>query len=145
MTALAHFDPDDKLASLGIEVDATGAILFCDLERAKSCYVHHSSQPTALAAFSVVSPVLSRGRFPNYTFIELLRKRPSVAEVEILAFQAVCGAALELPEGAGGMKFFTQRVNVLDELGLKNFSCSHTDSTVPRGRSPLHPADRFRP
>jgi len=140
MAALAQFDVDEKLASIGIEIDASGVVLFSDLDRATSCYVHHSSKPTALAAFSMISPVFARGRFPNYTLIELLRKRPSMDEVEILAFQAVCGAALELPEGAGGIKFFTHLVKVIDEHALWDFF-----ALIPNRRRPMEDHHCVRP
>ena len=140
MVALSLYDVDGKLDSLGIEVNATGVVLFNDLDRATNCYVHHSSQPTAAAAYSVVSPVFARGRFPNYALINFLRKRPSMDEVEILAFEAVCHAPLELPESNGGQKFFKQLLKVLDDHDLWGLFVR-----IPPGRRPVEDHHCIRP
>jgi hypothetical protein len=140
MLGIANFDVDEKLASLGIEIDAAGIVLFLDLDRATNGYVHHSSQPTAAAAYSMVSPVFARGRFPNYTLIDFLRKRPSMDEVEILAFQAVCQAPLELPEWNGGTKFFKQLLKILEKHELWDFF-----ARVPPGRRPVEDHHCIRP
>jgi hypothetical protein len=121
MFAVSDYDVDAKLASLGIEIDSRGVVLFSDLDTATNCYIHHSSKPTAAAAYSIVSPVFAKGRFPNYTLINFLLKRPALDGVEILAFQAVCGAPLELPEWNGGVKFFNQLLKVLDTYDLWGF------------------------
>jgi hypothetical protein len=140
MLGLSQSDVDAKLASLGIEIDASGVVLFSDLDRATTCYVHHSSQPTAAAAYAIVSPIFARGRFPNYTLIDFLRKRPSMDELEILAFQAVCRAPLELPETNGGQKFFKQLLKVLDDHDLWDFF-----ARTPPGRRPVEDHHCIRP
>ena len=140
MVALSHYDVDEKLESLGIEIDAGGVVLFSDLERATNCYIHHTSQPAAAAAYSIVSPVFARGRFPNYTLINLLRKRPSMDAVEILALEAVCNAPLELPQWNGGLKFFNQLLKVLEQHDLWDFFVR-----TPLGRRPVEDHHCIRP
>lgn len=140
MLGLSQFDVDAKLASLGIEIDASGVVLFSDVDEATTCYVHHSSKPTAAAAYAIASPVFARGRFPNYTLIDFLRKRPSMDALEILAFQAVCRAPLELPESNGGQKFFKQLLMVLDEHDLWDFFVR-----TPPGRRPVEDHHCIRP
>ena len=121
MFAAADYNVGEKLASLGVEIDARGVVLFRDLGQAANCYIHHSSQPVAAAAYAMVSPIFAKGRFPNYTLINFLRKRPAMDGVEILAFEAVCGAPLELPEALGGVKFFNQILMVLEKYSLSDF------------------------
>lgn len=83
----------ELLDDLGLAIGAR-QVEIVDFNLAESAYVHHSRVPVALAGYAMVSPVFARGRFPKYSFIEMIRKRPSMDSYEARALAAVCGAEM---------------------------------------------------
>ncbi|NHQ86845.1 hypothetical protein HA050_12020 [Iodobacter sp. HSC-16F04] len=85
------------LDQFGLVIGLGGQTEIVDFYLAGECYVHHSSMPTALAGFTMVSPEFALGRFPKVSFIDFIQKRPAMDEREILAFAAVCGIDVSPP------------------------------------------------
>ena len=48
-----------------------------DFKQAEHCYIHHTLTPVAVVGYTLVSPTFARGRFPKWSFIDLIQKRPS--------------------------------------------------------------------
>ena len=92
--------PDPTVARL---LDALGLALsanhveLVDFHLAETAYIHHTQVPVAAVGYALVSPVFAKGRFPQLSFIDLIRKRPSMDEIEACALAAVCGVAVEPP------------------------------------------------
>lgn len=84
------------LDGLGLAIGSR-QVEITDFKQAEAGYVHHSTVPVALVGYAVVSPTFARGRFPKYSFIDLIQKRPSMDESEALALSAVCGADVTPP------------------------------------------------
>lgn len=83
------------LADIGIEIGAGGIVIMSDMHKAERAYIHHSTTPVAITAFSVVSPAFAKGRYPKTTLRAVVLKRPSMDWPEAIALAAVCGSALE--------------------------------------------------
>ncbi|TJY57196.1 hypothetical protein E4T66_17455 [Sinimarinibacterium sp. CAU 1509] len=71
-----------------------GHIEIIDFKEAESCYVHHSRRAVALTGYACVSPVMARGRFPRYTFIDMIQGMPAMDGGEAWALAAICGATI---------------------------------------------------
>lgn len=77
-----------------------------DIHQAENCYVHHSRVPVALTAYALISPAFAQGKFPKLTFLDLIRKRPSMDEAEANALAAVCGVHRDpMNQSAGSCHF----------------------------------------
>lgn len=109
------------LDSLGLAIGAH-QVEIIDFKQAESCYVHHSLVPVALVGYAAVSPVFARGRFPKYSFIDLIQKRPSMDALEALALAAVCGADVAPPIGWSNSRPFGEHLwSVIDRYDLGAF------------------------
>ncbi|MGY2172116.1 hypothetical protein [Pseudomonas gingeri] len=93
-TAQSKYTMDgiDLLKELGVEPVAHGVWAFTDIDTASNCYVHHSQQPTALAAYAIVNPTFAAGRFPGYLLRDLVDKMPCLDYAEYAALASVTGA-----------------------------------------------------
>lgn len=89
-------DTFELLDGFGLALGA-GGVEMTDFDLAGQCYVHHTQMPVALVGYALVSPAFARGRFPDVSFIDLIRKRPSMDEREAVALAAVCGVEVEPP------------------------------------------------
>ena len=78
------------LKELGVHEVSPGIWAFTDVHTASHCYVHHSHQPVALAAYAAINPTFAAGRFPGYTLIELVEKVPCLDGKEYAALAMVC-------------------------------------------------------
>lgn len=91
----------ELLDGLGLAVGANGVeMIDFDLAggvRGPSPYAHHTQIPVALVGYAMVMPAFAIGRFPDITLIQLVRKRPSMDEREVVAFAAVCGVKVSPP------------------------------------------------
>jgi|GEM_PF-1085125 len=84
------------LDSLGLALGAHQVELV-DLHEAETAYVHHSLVPVAVVGYALVSPAFAKGRFPKFSFIDLIHKRPGMDEIEACALAAVFGGGLTPP------------------------------------------------
>ena len=67
---------------------------FTDVQTASTAHIHHSQQPTALAAYSAVNDTFGARRFPGYTLKELVDKVPSMDYPEYAALAMACDTAM---------------------------------------------------
>ena len=86
----------ELIRKLGLELNY-GSVAMADLDRANRCYIHHTEAPVAVAGYAMVSVPMARGRFPGWTFIQLIQKRHAMDEREAVALAAVCGIDVEPP------------------------------------------------
>lgn len=93
-----HPSPDvaELLDNLGLAIGSRHVELV-DFNQAEQCYIHHTQAPVAIAGYALVSPAFARGRFPKWSFIDLIQKRPSMDETEACALAAICGAEVSPP------------------------------------------------
>lgn len=80
------------LSELGVYRTSTGTWAFTDMEKASSCYIHHSRTPVAVAAYAAVDPTFATGRIPNYTLVSLVDKTPCMDGTELTALALICDA-----------------------------------------------------
>lgn len=75
--------------------------------------------PVAVTGYALVSLPFARGRFPEYSFLNLVRARPSMDDTEAEAFAAVCGVKVAPPFWDRPGPFATHLWDVIDrhELG----------------------------
>lgn len=86
----------DLLDQLGLSLDH-GTVVMTDLNLANNGYIHHTRAPVAVAGYAMVSVPMARGRFPGWTFIQMIQKRPSMDEDEAVALAAICGVEVTPP------------------------------------------------
>jgi hypothetical protein len=65
------------LDEIGLAIGASQVELI-DFQLASSCYIHHTRVPVALIGYALVSPEFARGRFPKFSFLDLIKKRVCV-------------------------------------------------------------------
>ncbi len=115
--------PDDVLElldELGFALGSAG-VEIVEFDLAGECYVHHTQKPIALTAYAQVSLPFARGRFPDFSFLDLIRKRPSMDEREAAAFAAVCGVEVAPPFWGNVKPFAAHLWNVIDKYELGAF------------------------
>lgn len=110
----------ERLDRLGLAIEA-GRVVMTDFSEAGGAYIHHTEIPIAVAGLSMVSPVFARGRFPKFSFIDLIHKRPSMDEDEVVAFAEVCGIRVEPPFWGNGVPFGLHLWDVIDRYALHPF------------------------
>lgn len=103
----------DLLARLGLAIGAV-QVEIVDFHQAESGYVHHTLRPVALAGYALVSPAFARGRFPRYSFIDLIHGRPAMDQQEEAALAAVCGAEVAPPFWGNPEPFGQQLWTMID-------------------------------
>lgn len=118
---MTRISPDvaEMLDNLGLAMGAQQVELV-DFKQAEQCYVHHTKVPVAIAGYTLVSPAFARGRFPRFSFIDLMQKRPSMDENEACAVAAICGAEVTPPFWGNPQPFGEHLWDVIDryELGV---------------------------
>ena len=62
-----------------------GSVVFIDMKKAESGYIHHSEVPVAATAFTLISPAFARGRFPRLLLSDVVLKRLSMDTAEATA------------------------------------------------------------
>lgn len=92
-----------------------------DFKQAESCYIHHTSAPVALVGYASVSPTFARGRFPNFSFLDLIAKRPSMDEREACALAAICETDVTPPFWGNPAPFGRQLWAVIERYDLSMF------------------------
>lgn len=92
-----------------------------DFKQAESCYIHHTRMPVALAGYASVSPAFAQGRFPKFSFLDLIAKRPSMDEREACALAAICGAEATPPFWGNPAPFGEQLWAVIEHYNLGDF------------------------
>jgi hypothetical protein len=55
-------------------------------------YIHHSRVPVALVGYTLAVPEFARGKFPKYSFIDLIQQAPSLDTLEKGALAVLCNA-----------------------------------------------------
>jgi hypothetical protein len=98
-----------------------GRVVMTDFSEAGTTYVHHTQVPIAIAGYTLVSPVFARGRFPKFSFIDLIHKRPAMDEDDVVAFATVCGIQVQPPFWGNGVPFGKHLWDVIDRYGLEPF------------------------
>lgn len=86
----------ELLDELGLAIGAH-QVEITDFKQAETGYVHHTRIPVAVVGYALVSPAFARGRFVDFSFLDLIRKRPSMDESEACALAALCGADVMPP------------------------------------------------
>ncbi len=84
-------DARHLLSKWGVQ-HVTEVWAFTDVATARGAYIHHSSWPAALCAYSAVDPTFARSRFPDETLISLCHKVSSMDGAELTALAFACGA-----------------------------------------------------
>ena len=92
-----------------------------DFKQAEQCYIHHTQKPVAVAGYTLVSPTFARGRFPKWSFLNMIQKRPSMDETEACALAAICGADVTPPFWGNPRPFGEHLWNVIDHYELGAF------------------------
>lgn len=92
MTSNYAVNAEELLLKLGVQRLSKGLWAFTDVETASNACIHHSSTPTALAAYASVDPKFALGRFPSLTLVDLVDKVPCMDLTELTALAVVCGA-----------------------------------------------------
>jgi hypothetical protein len=92
-----------------------------DFDLAGHCHIHHTQLPIALVGYALVSPAFARGRFPEFSFIDLIRKRPSMDETEVIALAEVCRIAVQPPFWSNPGPFSDHLWDVIDRYALWPF------------------------
>jgi hypothetical protein len=135
------------LSDLGITVERAGIahgsppVVMVDLEHAARCYIHHTQAPVALVGYTLASPSFARERLPDFSFIQLVQKRPSMDNREAIALAAVCGVHVTPPFWGNPEPFGEHLWHVIAQHGLSAFFvrvdrsyCSGSHCTMrPRG------------
>lgn len=113
-------DVSELLDQLGLAIGSS-QVEIIDFKQAESCYVHHTQRPVALTGYALVSPILARGRFPKFSFIDMIQKRPAMDEREACAFAAVCGADAVPPFWGNPQPFGTHLWEIIERYRLEQF------------------------
>lgn len=108
------------LDSLGLAL-GTYQVQLVDIHQAETAYIHHSLVPVAVVGYAQVSPTFATGRFPKFTFIDLIHKRPSMDEIEARALAAVCGLDLEPGSWSNPEPFGTHLWSMIERFDLGAF------------------------
>lgn len=109
----------ELLSTLGLAMSGP-QVEIADFKRAKQCHVHHTQVPVAIAGYTLVSPIFAHQRFPDWSFIDLIQKRPSMDEREVCAMAEICGADVVPPFWGNPAPFGAHLWDVIEryELGL---------------------------
>lgn len=108
------------LDSLGLAIGAQ-QVEIIDFKQAEQCYVHHTQTPVAVVGYTLVSPAFAKGRFPKFSFIDLIQKRPSMDEREACALAAICGADVTPPFWGNPRPFGEQVWYIIERYELDAF------------------------
>lgn len=108
------------LDELGLAIGAH-QVEIVDFPLAQSCHVHHTRLPVALVGYSIVSPAVAQGRFPKYSFLDLVRNRPAMDGIEARALAAVCGVELKGPFWGNPEPFGQHLWEVIEHYELGDF------------------------
>lgn len=84
---------DRILAEFGVSIAPDGVLSVSNLDKAAG-YIHHSREPVAATAFSLVSPALARRLLPDMTFSCLVNKRSHMDNHEAQALAKICGTEI---------------------------------------------------
>lgn len=113
-------DVAELLDELGLAI-GVHQVEIIDFKQAESCYIHHTQVPVALAGYAIVSQAFARGRFPKYSFIDMIQKRPSMDEREACALAAVCGAEVVPPFWGNPEQFGNHLWDIIGHYDLDPF------------------------
>lgn len=108
------------LDELGLAI-GSHQVEIVDFHQAESCYVHHTRVPVAVVGYALVSPAFAQGRFPTFSFLDLIAKRPSMDEGEACAVATICGAEAEPPFWGNPGPFGKQLWTIIDRYDLHEF------------------------
>lgn len=118
MTAVSDFsEVAHLLDELGLAMGAN-QVEIIDFPQAETGYVHHTRVPVAVAGYALVSPAFARGRFPKFSFLDMIGKRPSMDETEACALAAICGAKVKPPFWGNPEPFGKHLWAVIDDYDL---------------------------
>lgn len=106
------------LDDLGLSLPRPGCPELLDYTQAETCYVHHSSVPTATVGYALVSSTFARGKFPKLTFIDMMDKRASMDEREVCALADLCGADVTPPFWGNPRPFTEQLFRIIEKYDL---------------------------
>jgi hypothetical protein len=110
----------ELLDELGLGINADRVEIF-DFAQAEFCPIHHTRVPVALVGYALASPTFARGRFPRLSFIDLIRKRPSMDEIEVRALAMLCGVEVTPPFWGNPGPFSTRLWDAIERYGLDPF------------------------
>lgn len=108
------------LDSLGLALGAQQVELV-DIHQAETAYIHHSRVPVAVVGYAQISPAFAKGRFPKFSFIDLIRKRPSLDEIEARALASVCGVKVDPGSWSNPEPFGECLWDMIDQYDLGAF------------------------
>jgi hypothetical protein len=108
------------LDELGLALGAHHVELV-DFKQAECCYIHHTRIPVAAVGYACVSPAFAQGRFPKFSFLDLIAKRPSMDEGEVCALAAICGVEVTPPFWGNPAPFGKQLWAVIERYNLGDF------------------------
>lgn len=108
------------LDQLGLALGAQQVELV-DFRQAETAYIHHSQVPVALIGYALISPTFAQGRFPALSFLDLIRKRPALDEIEACAVATVCGLDLPPPYWGQPEPFGAHLWQVIERYNLEPF------------------------
>jgi hypothetical protein len=109
------------LDELGLSLPAPGRPEMIDFTQAEGCYVHHSRVPTATVGYALVSPTFARGRFPKFSYLDLMDKRSAMDEYEVCALADMCAADVTPPFWGNPGVFTDALRSVIDKYELWGF------------------------
>lgn len=125
MTTLATLPPKSRavaelLDELGLAI-GTHQVEIVDFKQAETSYIHHTRVPVAVVGYALVSSAFARGRFPKFSFLDIVAKRPSMDETEAQALAAICGAEATPPFWDNPGPFTAHLYDVIDRYELDDF------------------------
>lgn len=108
------------LDELGLAIGPHGVVM-TDLDLAGESYIHHTRVPVALVGYALVSEHFAWGRFPDYSFLKLVRARPSMDDNEAVVMAALCGVEVTPPFWSRAAPFASNLWGIIERYELDAF------------------------
>lgn len=115
-----NIEVQQLLDKFGLAI-GTHKVEIIDFNQAEHCYVHHSQLPVALTGYALVSPSFATGRFPKFSFIDMIQKRPAMDDTEVMALAAICRLDVKPPFWSNAEPFATHLWDVIAKYELTPF------------------------
>jgi len=108
------------LDELGLAMGAD-EVEVTDYNKVENGYIHHTRVPVYVAGLAIRMPYFAMKRFPKFTFINMIQKRPSMDETEVCALALICGAEVTPPFWGNPEPFGKFLWEIIDRYDLGAF------------------------
>lgn len=110
----------ELLQELGLSI-RQGGVEMVNFDFEGKSYIHHTQMPVAIAGHAQASLTGAFSKFPKTTLLELVRKRPSMDNREVMAFALVCGVEVSPPFWNNPDPFLRHLLDVVSRYELWGF------------------------